>query len=66
MTENDIWRSAHILHSHCGNDAIVIATHRADVLLDRGDATGSCYWIRIAEAIAELNRKRPDQGDTVH
>lgn len=66
MTESDIWRSASMLHIHCGGEALCVAARRADVLLDKGDVSGCSTWIRIAEAIAELDRQCPETGEAVH
>ena len=57
MDEIDTWLAASILLKRYKGDAIFIATRRADALLDRGDVAGRSTWIRIAKAIAELERK---------
>jgi hypothetical protein len=64
MTELDIWRSANILLKRYGGEAVLIASNRADALLDKGDIAGCAAWISITKAIADLERKvlRPDQG----
>ncbi len=66
MNEPDVWRSASMLRTHYGGEALYVAARRADVLLDKGDAAGCSTWIRIAEAIVELDRKRPETGEAVH
>jgi hypothetical protein len=57
MNELDTWRAASILLKRYGNEALFIAARRADALLDQGDVQGSSAWIRITNAIAELERK---------
>jgi hypothetical protein len=66
MTELDIWRSADILLKRYGGEAVFIAAKRSDVLLDQGDYQGCSTWVRIAKAIAELERKAAGKGDRVH
>ena len=65
MTELDIWRSANILLKRYKDEAVFIASKRADALLDQGDVHGCAEWIRIAKAITELERKTPS-GEAVH
>jgi hypothetical protein len=49
MNELDTWRAANILLKRYGHDA----------LLDQADVQGCSAWIRIANAIAELDRRAP-------
>jgi hypothetical protein len=51
----DIWRAANLLIKEHGVDAEIIASQRADLLLDRGDIDGVIVWKRIRRAIVELN-----------
>lgn len=66
MTDLDIWRCANLLLKRYGGEAVFIASKRADALLDQGDLAGRSAWIRIAKAIAELERKSPDRKEHVH
>lgn len=66
MTELDIWRSANILSKRYVGEAAFIASKRADAPFDLGDVQGCWAWVRIAEAIAELERKSAGKGDRVH
>jgi len=50
----DIWRAANLLICQHGQDAEMAASQRADQMLDRGDWEGRLVWLRISEAIAEL------------
>ena len=66
MTELDIWRSANILLNRYGGEAVIVATKRADALLDQGDPEGCSAWVRIAKAIAELERKSRTKREALH
>ncbi len=55
----DIYRSAKLLIDQHGEDAARDAAMRADALLEAGDMEGRRVWLRIREAIKELQRTRP-------
>jgi len=63
MIELDIWCSANILLKRYKSEAVLIATKRADALLDQGDRDSCWAWIRIAKAIIELRRKSAGKSD---
>ncbi len=42
------------------------AAMRADEFLDQGIIDGERRWIRIMQAIEELQRERPRTGEAVH
>jgi hypothetical protein len=46
ITDLDIWRCANLLLKRHGGEAVFIATHRADAVLDRGDPEGCRAWRR--------------------
>jgi hypothetical protein len=50
----DIWRGATRLIKEHGEDAEIVASQRADLMLDRGDRDSQLVWPRIRRAIAEL------------
>ena len=54
ISELDIWRAANLLIRQHGENAKIIAAHRADELLERGDRDGQIVWLRITRAVAEL------------
>jgi hypothetical protein len=54
IPDRDIWRAANLLLRKHGVDAEVVATRRADEMLERGDRDGQLVWIRIRRAIADL------------
>ena len=65
MHDRDIWRAANVLIQKHGPDAVYHASQRADELLERGDMDGRAVWLRLYEAVQELLRDRPGDGETV-
>ena len=61
----DVYRSAKLLVSHHGQDAILKAALRADELLDQCDLDGKRVWLRIRAVVLELLKVRPE-GEAVH
>ena len=55
----DIWRAAKLLVDRYGDGALVEAMKRADALAAQGDAAGKVAWLRILEAIEELQSTVP-------
>ena len=54
ISDLDIWRAANLLIRQHGENAEIIAAHRADELLERGDLDGEVVWLRIKRAVGEL------------
>ena len=52
VPEIDIWRAANLLLKQHGPDAEIVATQRADEMLDRGELEGQRVWLRIRRAVA--------------
>ena len=52
--EIDIWRAANLVIRQHGENAVIIAAQRADLMFERGDPEGRLVWLRIRRAIAEL------------
>jgi hypothetical protein len=62
----DIWRAANLLvKRHC-TDAALVAAQRADELLVAVDVEGCTIWKRILEAVAELTRTKPAEGERLN
>ena len=55
----DIYRSAKLLVDRYGDGAAVEAKNRADALAAQGDAAGKVAWLRILEAVEELQNTKP-------
>ncbi len=39
---------------------------KADAMLDKGDLDGRAVWLRILEAVKELQNARPGDGVPIH
>ncbi len=65
ITSLDIWRSATVLLSRYGDGASLHAANRADEMLDAGNLDGRALWGRIYEAVLELGREVPGEGERV-
>ena len=67
VDDPDIWRAANLLLKRHGADAGHVAAQRADELLNSGDAEGCAVWRRILlEAVVELSRMKPAEGERVN
>jgi triphosphoribosyl-dephospho-CoA synthetase len=67
MTDDlDIWRAAQLLVKRHGPEAAIQAAMRADELLAEGDIDGQRIWLRIVKAIEELQRPKPEPGETIN
>ena len=54
IPDRDIWRAANLLIRQHGADAEIVSARRADEMLERGDREGQLVWLRIRQAIVEL------------
>ena len=66
IADIDVWRAADLLIKRHGEDAAIVAAQRADELLEAGDVEGQIVFKRIVEAINELQRQKPEPGETVN
>ena len=65
--EIDIYRSAKLLIDQHGADAPIFAAQQADACLEAGDLDGKAVWMRVIEAIEELQDQGPPAaGQPVH
>ncbi len=62
----DIWRAAQVMVKRYGDGAATEAAMRADEFLGQGNMDGRRVWMRIMQAIEELQRERPGDGEAVH
>ena len=62
----DIWRAARVMVKHYGESGATEAAMHADDFLDQGIIDGQRVWTRIVQAIEELQRERPREGEAVH
>ena len=54
IPDRDIWRAANLLIREHAAEAEIVAARRADEMLERGDYEGQAVWLRIRQAIIEL------------
>ncbi len=67
MTDGpDIWRAAQLLVKRHGADAPIVAAQRADELLEKRDLEGLAVWKRILQAVKELLRTAPKDGEKLN
>lgn len=66
MNDLDVYRTAAILVREHGEDAPIHAAMRADELLDKGDLDGAAVWRKVIEAVGELLREGPGDGERIH
>ncbi len=68
ISDLDLWRAAQVIVKRYGDGAATAteAAMRADDFLDQGNLDGQRIWMRIMQAIEELQRERPREGEAVH
>ena len=62
----DIYRTASVLIREHGEDAVLEAAQRADAWLDKGKAGAYLAWKRVLEAVKEIQREEPREGEAVN
>lgn len=65
ISDRDIYSAANLMVKRHGEDAATQAAMRADVLGSANDFDGQREWIRIMEAVQQLQRTRAP-GETVN
>jgi hypothetical protein len=66
MDNIDIWRAAHQMMKRYGEKASMEAASRSNAALEAGETLGYEIWMRVANAINELERSGPSKDDPVH
>ena len=66
VSDFDIYRSAKLLVDQHGEDAATHAAMEADKLMAKGDMEGAATWKRVIAAIEELQRTKPEPGESRH
>ncbi|HEV2549594.1 MAG TPA: hypothetical protein VGU20_19920 [Stellaceae bacterium] len=66
LADIEIWRAATLLVKRHGRDAAIVAAQRADECLAAGDTEGQVIWKQIVEAVLELLRDTPGEGERVN
>ena len=62
----DVFRSAAMLINQHGEEAPIHAAMKADDMLERGDMDGRAVWLRIVDAIRDMQRQTPRPGEQRH
>ena len=66
VDDPDTWRAANLLLKRYGVDAAIRVAHRADELLADSDSDGYAIWKRILQAVGDLTRAKPVEGERVN
>jgi hypothetical protein len=66
MNDADIWRTAKEMIQQYGAEALERAKGRAEKLREFGIEGGYEEWMWVAKAIAELERKKPGEGEPIN
>ena len=66
IPEIDMWRAADLLVKRHGSEAAIVAAQRSDECMAAGDTEGQRIWKHIVDAILELLRDKPDEGERVN
>ena len=66
MDDLDIYRSAAAFIKQHGDEAPIHAAMKADDMLERGDMDGRAVWLRIVDAIRDMQRETPRPGEHRH
>lgn len=67
VEEIDIYRSANLLIKQHGEEAAIFAAMQADACLEKGGLDGKRTWLKVIEAIKELqDTTPPSSGADIH
>jgi len=59
-TPRDIYRTANLMIKQNGEEASIHAAMKADEMLAQGNLDGKAVWMRVIEAIGELQASEPE------
>ena len=62
----DVFRSAAAFIKQHADEALIHAAMKADDMLERGDIDGRAVWLRIVDAIKDMQREMPRPGEQRH
>lgn len=62
----EVWRAANVLIREHGDAAVGLAEEMADELRSQGDLEGRRLLRAIVEAIVELQRVSPNEGERIN
>ena len=66
MDDIDIFQAAAVLIKQHGDEAPLLAVKRATKMLNAGDMDGCAVWLRIMDAIRDMQRETPRPGERRH
>ena len=66
VSDIDIYRTAAALIKQHGDEAPIHAAMKSDAMLARGDLDGRSVWLRIVDAIRDMQREIPRPGEHRH
>ena len=62
----DVYRSAAAFIDQHSDEASIHAAMKADAMLERGNMDGRAVWLRIVDAIKDMQREAPRHGERRH
>lgn len=65
-TQRNVYMAANFLVQQHGEEAPIFAAMNMESLAERGDQTGRALWLRVLEAIKEIQARKPSRGTRVH
>ncbi len=66
LEDLDIYRSANLMIRQHGDDATIEAAKKADAMATKGDREGARTWLRVLQAIDQLQAKEQPDGAAVN
>lgn len=65
-TQRNVYMAADFLVRQHGNEAVLVAAMSVESLAERGDVTGRDLWMRVLDAIKEIQSRKPAPGARIH
>lgn len=62
----DTWRTADLLRSQCGAEALEVASDLANIALWEGQNSRCLDWLRVTRALERFECKKRRAGETVN
>jgi hypothetical protein len=59
IPEIDIWRVANLMLMHYGDEAEAESAIRSAEIAEAGDSVGAAVWLRVTDAIGQLENNTP-------
>jgi hypothetical protein len=65
-TQRNVYMAANLLVQQHGKEAPLFAAMNMESLAERGDQTGRALWLRVLDAIKEIQAREPARGTRIH